>query len=316
MGKLEEKIKKIYKRGIISTTVIFLIGMLFLIPGFLIYTRNPEDSSIEFNKYTTEYEYSKVDVKYLMGPFAEETENGRTTKEFYVAEGPDKECFVIATKKNTDIPIYGVDVSDNDLKKLESIRIYGYADPIDTKLQQLLLETFNSGLEEDEKLDTNTCIQWLGQYYIDTTKSPHSMGLGMSIFGGILLFVGITAIFTTKKMRKNQREAIAKMDNWDDIKEDYDTSSIIEYKKIGLELGNKYLYDFIYGNGITIIAYKDVLKVYASNMYNGKINQMCTFITIETKNNKKYSIAPKPINKKVAQFEEAINAIKEKISVE
>lgn len=315
MGKLELKLKKRNKKRVISTIIIMIIGIAFIIPGILVCTRNPEDSSIFFNKFTTEYEYSKTDVKYLMGPFASETKNGYTIKEFYLAEGKDEKCFIIATKKNPEIPIYGEDVEDEDLKTLELTRVYGCAEPIDTELQDFFLEAFNEGLEETEKLDHTDCKEWLGKYYIDTTERPQSAGVGMCMFGGMFLLIALSGVFSDKKIKKKQEDTISELENWDEIKADYENGPIIEYKKLDLDLGNKYLYNFF--NGLvefTILAYDDISKVYASNIKDGKMTQ-CTFIVIETKDNKKYYIGAKLYNQRIPEFEEAIKMIKEKITI-
>ena len=62
--------------------------------------------------------YASLNIVYVMGPFAEQTSDGRTVKEYYVAENDKGYWSIISTENSCPFPVYNETISDADLKTL------------------------------------------------------------------------------------------------------------------------------------------------------------------------------------------------------
>lgn len=156
----------------------------------------------------------------------------------------------------------------------------------------LLKKDLKSVLSQIDIIETKTYIEYF-----------------LPIFGVIVILIGFLSIFIVKRMNKifdQQIEKYKKMDKWGHIQTDYEVWPVIKYKTISLQLGHRYLYSFL--NGLAIVDYREITKAYTVKM----INEDYECLYIETKDNKKYSIASKPNNIKSTELQEALHTIQEK----
>lgn len=100
MGKTNRTVPAI----LLIAAVFFLLFGIFMIP----HKDQPFDP--------TSGGYASLNIVYVMGPFAEQTSDGRTVKEYYVAENDKGYWSIVSTESSCPFPVYNETISDADLK--------------------------------------------------------------------------------------------------------------------------------------------------------------------------------------------------------
>lgn len=166
---------------------------------------------------------------------------------------------------------YIVRLTDKTYKKLEEqynadkenfkyvLKGYIYSDP--TELKRLAISAYNENLDESaEKLTYTNFRDYLGNTYLDETKSPFDgtastlMGVGVGTAILSLIFLSIYASQSSKI-----KSALKKYDI-EDLKDALNNCDMNEYKKQSIYLTNKYLISTL--NGLDVFEYKDILWIY------------------------------------------------------
>ena len=115
LSLMEDFKKNLLKMGKTNRTVpavlliaaaFFLLFGIFLIP----HKDQPFDP--------TSGGYASLNIVYVMGPFAEQTSDGRTVKKYYVAENDKGYWSIISTENSCPFPVYNETISDADLKAM------------------------------------------------------------------------------------------------------------------------------------------------------------------------------------------------------
>lgn len=311
----EEKIKEIKIREKVPIVLIAIIAIFFMICGIIaIVPKNNE--YIDFNKKgdNTSNKNAKVYIYYLMGPVIQGRDSAtQEIEHFYIAFGENDELYVISAKNIENIPVWGEDVnSDEDLNNLEKVEIKGERKFMQPALRNMLIielnDSFGEELATDEKLS-----QVLGNYYLDITPSNDNFGKSVFMLSGAFVIILVVYLFKTLKGIKELNtsiEELKKSGKFKDIERDYENGQLIQYKKMNVDISTKYL--FYYTNGLTIIEFKNMKEVSAEKKLDQNLKRY-KYIVIETKNGKKYYIAPQTSKKKKVIFEELLAKIKTKI---
>lgn len=309
MDELENKVKKVKNANKKGGIIALIIAVVLVVIG-IVSTPNKE-SWEEFDPMNSG-EYSQTEIYYLIGPFAEYTEDGKVTENLYCALTTEEQFIVIKTGKNTDLPVWGEDVTEENEDSIEPVKAYGYSKELEEELAKFLIEFWNEGYEE-EFLTMSNYDEYLGSCYLDTKDQGEGTSAVCYIFGAMAVIVGIVMLMS-KRQSQNADNVINKLDDnrlLDDFRNEYTKDNIEEYKKIKVETTPNYLVS--YYPTFTVIPFSDITNAYQSNMINGKYEGALRYIAVETKNNEKYYIAPKSLNQNNEQFDEVLQKIKGKI---
>lgn len=309
MDELENKIKKVKTANKKGGIVALIIAVVLVLIG--ISQTTPDKETWKSFDGMDSGDYYQTEIYYLVGPFAEYTEDGEVTENLYSAYTTDDMYILIKTGKNTDLPILGEDVTEENIDSIEPVKAYGYSKELETDLAKFLVDFWNEGYEE-KFLTMSNYKEYFGSCYLDTKDQGGQISMVCYIFAVIVAIVGIIMI-TNKKQSKNADNVLNKLEDQkilDDFRNEYTKENIEEYKKINIETTPNYLVSYM--PSFTVIPFSDITNAYHSNMVNGTY-QAFSYIAIETKNNEKYYIAQKPLNQKNEQFDNVLEKIKSKI---
>ena len=112
MEEFKKDLLKVCGKNTAALIIFFVLGGVFLAFGLLMWITAYDPFDAQTDGYAT------MEVTYVMGPFAELTSDGKAHTEFYIAEDSEGYWSIIATKGETSLPVYGVDVDDTDLDSL------------------------------------------------------------------------------------------------------------------------------------------------------------------------------------------------------
>lgn len=316
MKKFDEKIKSVKKTKRTGGYICLVIAVIFIMLGMLL-GNDDKDLWEKFNENSNENQYCKTNISYLVGPFAEVTEDGQVTERLYIAFYETKnyiKSFIVSAGKNTNLPIWGEDITEENIDNIKPVTIYGCSKKTEKETAEFLVKFANELYETDEVTLSNY-DEYFGKYYLDTTDQNDGIDIAFYIIGVLFGSIAIISIFSNKKTNKNANETLKKLEENGDLqafKEEYERDSTVEYKKIKLAITENYI--FSYNNEILIIPFSDIINAYCSNMIEG-VYQQFRYIVLETKNDKKYYIAQKAIDAKIQEFDEALNKIKSKVKM-
>lgn len=311
----EEKVKQINAKKkfsliLIGIIIVFCIimGIIDIIPKDIVYTEFEKQETLDNSQYST------TNIYYLteLGIKATNSTN-QEIEYFYIATGENDEMFIISAKDTGNIPIYGKDISqDSEIEQLEKIEIKGKRMVVQPSLKKLVIQNLNNVFQEEIANDNNVS-QLLGDYYLDITPSENSYYKSLFMLAG---FLAIIFVVYYDRFRKGKQEIdnfineIKENGKYDEIKKDYETGNIIEYKKLNVDISDKFL--FSYMNGITIIELNNIKDVSAEKKIDQSLKRY-KYIVIEDKSGTKYYIAPQTKKKQKLIFEELLAKLKTKI---
>lgn len=316
MGKFDEKIKNVKKTKRTGAYICLVVAVIFIMLGMLL-GNDDKDLWEKFNENSNENQYCKTNISYLVGPFAEVTEDGQVTERLYIAFYEKKNYvknFIVSVGKYTDLPIWGEDITEENIDNIKPVTIYGCSKEIEKETAEILVE-FANELYETNEVTLSNYDEYFGKYYLDTTDQNEGMDIAFYIIGVLFGSIALISIFSNKKTNKNANEILKKLEENGDLqvfKEEYEKDSTIEYNKIKIAITENYI--FSYSNEILIIPFSDIINAYYSNMIDG-VYQQFRYIALETKSGKKYYIAQKAIDAKIQEFDEALSKIKSKVKI-
>lgn len=291
MKTFEKKIKQIKRIRKGFAIISLLVAMvLFVCAGINMIPKEIEYG--EFDRDNKVTQYAKTTIYYLTGPIiqAKDSKTGEIFK-YYVATGENEEIFVIKTGEETNLPIYGQDVTDENKETIEGIETYG----VPELTSGSLIDAMNIGLNKIFKEDIandNNFTQVMGAYYLDTVGEAKNITGNLLAIGFLFLGIGLAYLYINKKIRKQVEQTIEKLKlngKINEVEKEYDTGRLIEYKKVKVSLSSKYV--FSYNNCLEVIEIENIKEVYMSKKdFTNKKQKKC--IILETKNGEKIAIAP------------------------
>lgn len=301
MKTFEEKIKQIKRTRIVLASLILLMALILFIWAIIeIIPKKIE--YVEFDRDNKISNYVRTTIYYLTGPIIEatNTKTGELSK-YYVANGVNDEIFIIRTGEETELPIYGKDITEENINSLQGIEVYG----VSQLTSGSLTEALNIGLNKifnEEIANSNNFHKVLGGYHIDTIGKPTNIAVNLFLVGLFLAVIGCLYLVINRRIRKNIENTINELTEKGKLEEvikEYEGGKRIDYKNIKVSLSPQYL--FSYTNGIYVIAISNIKEVSISKR-NFVDRKKYKYIIVETKNNEKYGIAPfkKKAEKKVA----------------
>ena len=236
--------------------------------------------------------YQQLDVVYVMGPFAERTEDGRTNTEYYIAEDADGYWNIIGTDTYNDLPVYGEDVSDEDIENLTPQTVIGYSSTIPYELGSYLVDYFE-GTGADVTMSNYT--DYFGSYYLDTTdKNSDGDSMFFYIAALMMAILGLVTFFAEGARKKKVKKQIEQMEQDGTIIpvfNDFSAGPRFFYNKTKVALSRRYLLDFnSTGHGFDVIPLENIVNVFKCNMVSGEPTST-SYIALETASGERYLAA-------------------------
>lgn len=310
MEELEKKFKQRKNSGSKVGWFFLIIAIIVLVIG-ISQSNTDKDSWATFDRVNSG-EYYKAEIYYLVGPFAEYTEDGKVTEQLYSALTTNDVYILIKTGKNTKLPVVGEDVTAENIDSLEPITIYGHGEYLESNLARYLVEFWNEVYDEDYFTMSNY-EQYFGAAYLNTKDQGEGTSVGCYIFAAVFGVMALMILLSDRKNNKNISNTLKKLEDegkLEALKNEYSKETVQEYKKLNLELTENYLINYV--PELVVVPFADIVNVYHSNMING-VYQPFMYIAVETRNNEKYYVAPKQLDGKNLQFDEALEKIRSKV---
>lgn len=289
MEEFKKDLLRMWKRSIAGPIIFLVIAVICAGLGVLM-----SDTSYEAFDGTSGG-YQTVDVLYVMGPFAEQTEDGKTTDEYYIAEDVDGYWSIIGTDTHNSIPVYGEDITDEDIDDLTPQTIYGYSTTIPYELGSYLVDYFD-GTGVDITISNYT--DYFGNYYLDTTdKSSSGDGLFFYILAGVMVLFGVIIFFAGGNQQKKVKKQLDQMEQSGELMpifNDFASGPKFFYYKTKVAVSRRYLLDFTpTDRGFEVIPLENIVNVFRCNMVSGEPTST-NYIALETAEGQRYLAAASP----------------------
>ncbi|MBU5473531.1 MAG: hypothetical protein GX284_10975 [Clostridiales bacterium] len=304
MEEFKKNLLKICGKNIVAPIIFLGIGVLFLVIGLI-----PEWTT--YKSFDPQSDgYATLDVTYVMGPFAELVNDNKSDTEFYIAEDSDGYWNIIATKKGTSLPVYGVDVQDDDLNTLTGQTIRGESTLIPYEASRYLVDYLSdAGLD----ITTSNYSEYFGDYYLDTTHPANENSIYLYIVAAAFAFISIL-IFTTgnnkKKAVKKKISTLEQTGEFQQIYSDFSVSPSIFSSNMKLAVSNHFILDFNdKKDGFSVMPLNTITNVFKCNMVNGEPTTD-TYIALETADGTRSLLSArknKDLDKIIAQLKANIN---------
>ena len=319
----------IKKSKVPSALIIAYIVCIVLIIASLFLIKNKEESQPDPIDFTIngaidigvwKYEYLNVDG--LSGEVAiygnADNENDESNDRYYIAIS-NGYWYIVDLNFETidklkDIQEYTYS-TDANATKPESVKLYGVTEEISSELKNMIIDYYNEGLEDENKIDVSDFENYFGSVMLNVRKSPVDTTTEdlIIVFAGIaLIIVAIyhVSIFVVKKrvrkyLKDNQyeEEVINELNN--NVEAKYYKDDVILTKNFFVNKKN--------GN-LVVFKYSDVKWIYTSNLKYRGIVTTSTSIIARLKDGKT-SLQCVSINgKETAEFAEVFKKICEKVS--
>ena len=159
--------------------------------------------------------YAYLDVEGLSGEVAIygniDNENDESNDRYYIAIS-NGYWYIIDLNFETidklkDIQEYTYS-TDANATKPETVKIYGVTEEISTELKKKIIEYYNEGLEDDEKIDESVFENYFGSVMLNVRKSPVDTTTEdlIIVFAGIGLIVLIIYHISISIVKKGVRK--------------------------------------------------------------------------------------------------------------
>lgn len=296
MGKTNRTVPAV----LLIAAVFFLLFGIFMIPHKV----QPFDP--------TSGGYASLNIVYVMGPFAEQTSDGRTVKKYYVAENDKGYWSIISTENSCPFPVYNETISDADLKAMVPQTAVGQSKKIPKKLAGYLVDYFNNNGFE---LSLSDYEQTLGDHYLDTTAPLMGSSLVLFIFSAVFFILSVIVLISFRKNSNHIQTRIQELmqdGEFEPLCQDFQSTDAAFYDRLGLAVSPHYLLDFSnLQYGFSVYPLDQFYNVFKCNMVNGQPTTS-NYIALELKNGQRILVAACPNTSK--SFNTALDMLKQSVN--
>ncbi len=294
---MEEFKKKLYKMSgtkIGGVIVLFVLAIPFILFGLVINWATYD----EFDAMTEGY--AKLDVTYVMGPFASQGDEDSPSNQYFVAEATDGLWYVIDTGESNDLPVYGIDITDSDFDTLSVRKLYGKSTYMPSELVYYLVDYFS---DSDVDLTESNYSDYFGLCYLDTTDTEWSGSIIFFMFGAVMVLTALIVLGVICNKRSKIKKTFTQLEQiglMESIYSDFSMGQTVYSPKFKLAFSRHYLLDFsVKKEGFRIYPLKTIVNVFKCNMINGEPTTT-SYIALET-DSQRFCIAPTTVASKEYQ---------------
>lgn len=291
MKNFNAKINRI-KRTRLFEAIIFIVLALATLIWAIIEVIPKKIQYQEFNRDDNTSHYVKAKIKYLTGPIIEATDTKTKEKfKYYIATGINEELFIVKTGEEIELPVYGKDVTQENIDAVSETEIYGIAELTSGSLITALSDGLNTIFQE-QVANSHNLSEVMGAYHFDTVGKTTNIAKNLFIVAAILALLGVLYLYVNIKIRKRVEIALEELTQKGKLEEvinEYEGGQLIEYRKVRASLSPQYLFSYI--NGIDIIEIRNIKEVTLSKKQFGNRDKN-KYIIVATKEDREYYIAP------------------------
>lgn len=302
MEQLKKELSQFGCKGLGTTIVMLIVGLLIIAVGVVLGKQDFE----AFDPVGKAYEFQQIDAVYAMGPFAEDG-----NEKYYIVEDTEGMWYLMKTGEKCPVPVYGEDVSDDDLSALTGQVVKGKTASIYYNMAQALADFFQgSGVD----LTAYNYEDYFGKYYLDTTDTVTNSSIVCYCLGGCLAFVGaILALAYAGRRNKIRKQAdlLEQQGVLGRIYADYAAGQYQWYHKLRIVVFGHDIIDFAAGKeAFKVHSLDAVTNVFKCNMVDGEPT-VTSYIALETADGTRRLIAPFTSNSH--ELADAVEQIKRNI---
>lgn len=305
MEEFKKDLLKVCGKNTAALIIFFVLGGVFLAFGLLMWITAYDPFDAQTDGYAT------MEVTYVMGPFAELTSDGKDHTEFYIAEDSEGYWSIIATKGETSLPVYGVDVDDTVLDSLPAHTIRGKSTSMPPQAAHYLVDYLSdTGLD----ITTYNYDEYFGDHYLDTTHTAVENSIVLYVIAAVFTVLGIIIFSAGGNKKKAVKKKIALLEQnggLQRIYSDFASSPRNFSPKLGVAVSNHFILD--YNNtkeGFYVTPLDDITNVFKCNMLNGDPTTT-SYIALETADGKRTLVAAH--SGKSKDFDQVLNQLKANI---
>ena len=269
--------KELKKKNILIVSIVLLVLAIIL---FFIGTYNiteNEKKAVYLNDIIEKDDNDIDRSAYLnvaYNPYSFAKYEGENDRAFYIVS--DSQYFyIVYMDDNLYKELNKDDIKDNHVK------IYGVTKDIDSGIKELALDSYNEGLDDEDKITMDDFNTMFGNVYLDTTISNDLGGLFYAI-GFVLIFIAVIFLITyiIIKIRINKKLKNIDEEEWIKIEKEIEKEDSIYYKKAHLILTKHYIVSFNFG--LDTYSYKDIIWIYEKKLRQYGITTMKAIIVVDT----------------------------------
>lgn len=207
--------------------------------------------------------------------------------------------------------------TDANATKPETVKIYGVTEEISTELKKKIIDYYNEGLEDDEKIDESVFENYFGSVMLNVRKSPVDTTTEdlIIVFAGIGLIVLIIYHISISIVKKGVRKYLKDNQYEEELIDELNNNVEAKYYKGDVILTKNFFVNKKNGS-LVIFKYSDVKWIYTSNLKYRGIITTSTSIIARLKDGKTNLQCISINGKETAEFSEVFKKICEKVSDE
>ena len=321
----------IKKSKVPSALIIAYIVCIVLIIASLFLIKNKEESQPDPIDFTINGaidigvgKYAYLNVDGLSGEVAiygnADNENDESNDRYYIAIS-NGYWYIVDLNFETidklkDIQEYTYS-TDANATKPESVKLYGVTEEISSELKNMIIDYYNEGLEDENKIDVSDFENYFGSVMLNVRKSPVDTTTEdlIIVFAGIGLIVLIIYHISISIVKKGVRKYLKDNQYEEELINELNNNVEAKYYKGDVILTKNFFVNKKNGS-LVIFKYSDVKWIYTSNLKYRGIITTSTSIIARLKDGKTNLQCISINGKETAEFSEVFKKICEKVSDE
>lgn len=273
---------------------------------------------------TEENKYAYLDIQGLSDEVAiygnEDNKNDSTNDRYYIAINGGY-LYVVDLNFETidklkEIHEYTYSTDENAVVP-EKVKIYGMTEKIPNELKQILIDFYNEGLEEENKISLENFEEHFGSVLLNTRRMPIDTNredafIILAVFGIVGIFIAqIVLIISKNKIQKYinkneyKEELIRQLDNC--VEEKHYKDKIIFTKDFFVD---------VKGSNGAIFKYSDIKWVHIHNIKYYGVMTVSSSIIVHLRDGKTQMKCVQINGKSTEEFLDIFNKICEKVPVD
>ena len=205
--------------------------------------------------------------------------------------------------------------TDANATKPESVKLYGVTEEISSELKKMIIDYYNEGLEDENKIDVSDFENYFGSVMLNVRKSPVDTTTEdlIIVFAGIALIIVAIYHVSISIVKKRVRKYLKDNQYEEELINELNNNVETKYYKDDVILTKNFFINKKNGS-LIVFKYSDVKWIYTSNLkYRGIVTTSTSIIACLKDG--KTSLHCVSINgKETAEFSEVFKKLCEKVS--
>lgn len=205
--------------------------------------------------------------------------------------------------------------TDANATKPESVKLYGVTEEISSELKKMIIDYYNEGLEDENKVDVSDFENYFGSVMLNVRKSPVDTTTEdlIIVFAGIALIIVAIYHVSISIVKKRVRKYLKDNQYEEELINELNNNVETKYYKDDVILTKNFFINKKNGS-LIVFKYSDIKWIYTSNLkYRGIVTTSTSIIACLKDG--KTSLHCVSINgKETAEFSEVFKKLCEKVS--